>query len=181
MLAPVEKQFWLRAEHNIAVREATAEAVAEAGPRFEHPADSWKGHKERQEYAAEQAKLATAKAAAAPIASYLGSIDLGADNDLGEADGELDDGDFALVLLATALKDPRFDSYEAKDWRRFLRAIVRQLHIDSDAYVDEERAAVWLARSVRKRDEIAAAKDTSTPAAGNVFLLLPRDEKDTLK
>jgi hypothetical protein len=136
MLAPVEKQFWLRAEHNIAVREACIEAVAaakaEAGPRFEHPADSWRGDVERREYAAAQAKLKAASPVPVQV-PFLGPNDRYPDDDLGEADGEMSDGDFALILIGRALADKRFQTYEAHDWTRFLKAIARQLRIDDDA------------------------------------------------
>jgi hypothetical protein len=99
------------------------------------------------------------------------------DDDLGEADGEMSDGDFALVLIAAALADKRFQTYEAADWNRFLRSIVKQLHVDGDAYEDTERAAAWLDRSVAKRDELAGK--AATPAPSNVFLLPQRDNKET--
>ncbi len=90
----------------------------------------------------------------------------------------MSDGDFTLILIGMALADERFGQYEAKDWRGFLKAIVRQLHVDGDTYVDTERASAWLDRSVAKRDEIAA-RTAPPPARLNLFMFPRRDDKES--
>jgi hypothetical protein len=174
-LEPFGKQFWLGAEHNIALREACAEAAVEAakapkGAGPQRPDETQREYWYRKGWGANPHPEAKPAAAVA-----LPFYTLRDDRDAADRYRR------ALLFIQGALNDDaRFGSYSVRDWRRFMRGVLWWSSLAEDPICDEERVEAYIATAFEARNKRLETEAAAAPPPSAEIVAMPRrTDKDS--